>query len=191
MHAQKPKFAASTWNTLGVSTEFPASISANSVLTVSRTMKLCPVVLYLQWCTESVNLLSYRYHLEGSGSRITGNLGYQAMFPEFSLLSNLLSEYHTLSFASFQDFLSPKRTTMTSQVKMEDTTDGLSKEKSCHDNTNKDVAGTSSNAQGFRRSSRRRVAPPVFVPQQKRKVYRHWSPAEKFALLRYLNRYDT
>ncbi|XP_071806729.1 uncharacterized protein [Asterias amurensis] len=77
---------------------------------------------------------------------------------------------------------------MTSRVKMEDTTDGLSKEKSCHDNTNKDVAGTSSNAQGFRRSSRRRVAPPVFVPQQKRKVYRHWSPAEKFALLRYLNR---
>ena len=38
-HAQKPKFAASPWNTLTVSTKFPASI-ADSVLTVSRTMKL-------------------------------------------------------------------------------------------------------------------------------------------------------
>ena len=41
-HAQKPKFAANPWITLAVSTEFPASVSADSVLTVSRAMKLGP-----------------------------------------------------------------------------------------------------------------------------------------------------
>ena len=41
-HAQKPKFAANPWNTLAVSTKFPASVSADSVLTVSRAMKLGP-----------------------------------------------------------------------------------------------------------------------------------------------------
>ena len=41
-HAQKPKFTANPWNTLAVSTEFPASVSADSVLTVSRAMKLGP-----------------------------------------------------------------------------------------------------------------------------------------------------
>ena len=40
--AQKPKLAANPWNTLAVSTELPASISADSVLTVSRAMKLGP-----------------------------------------------------------------------------------------------------------------------------------------------------
>ena len=40
-HAQKPKFAANPWNRLAV-TEFPASVSADSVLKVSRTMKLGP-----------------------------------------------------------------------------------------------------------------------------------------------------
>ena len=39
-HAQNPKFAANLWKTLDVSTEFPASVSADSVLTVSRAMKL-------------------------------------------------------------------------------------------------------------------------------------------------------
>ena len=33
-HAQKPKFAANPWNRLAVRTKFPASISADSVLTV-------------------------------------------------------------------------------------------------------------------------------------------------------------
>ena len=37
-HAQKPKFTANLWNTLATSTEFPASVSADSVLTVSRAM---------------------------------------------------------------------------------------------------------------------------------------------------------
>ena len=41
-HAQKPKFAANPWNTLAVSTEFSASVSADSVLTISRAMKLGP-----------------------------------------------------------------------------------------------------------------------------------------------------
>ena len=41
-HAQKPKFPANPLNTLAVSTEFPASVSADSVLTVSRAMKLGP-----------------------------------------------------------------------------------------------------------------------------------------------------
>ena len=41
--AQKSKFAANPWNTLAVSTEFPAYVSADSVLTVSRAMNLGPV----------------------------------------------------------------------------------------------------------------------------------------------------
>ena len=41
-HAQKRKFDANPRNTLAVSTESPASISTNSVLTVSRAMKLGP-----------------------------------------------------------------------------------------------------------------------------------------------------
>ena len=36
----KQKFAASPWNTLAVSTQFPAYVSAVSLLTVSRAMKL-------------------------------------------------------------------------------------------------------------------------------------------------------
>ena len=49
-HAQKPKFAANPWNTLAVSTEFPASVSADSVLTVSRAMKLGPELLHeMKW----------------------------------------------------------------------------------------------------------------------------------------------
>ena len=35
---QKPKFAANLWNTLTISTQFPASVSVDSVLTVSRAM---------------------------------------------------------------------------------------------------------------------------------------------------------
>ena len=41
-HAQKLKFAANPWNTLAISTEFPASVCAVSVLMVSRAMKLGP-----------------------------------------------------------------------------------------------------------------------------------------------------
>ena len=41
-YAQKPKFAANPGNVLAVSTEFPASVSADFVLTVSRAMKLGP-----------------------------------------------------------------------------------------------------------------------------------------------------
>ena len=41
-HGQKPKFSTNPWNTLAVSTKFPASISADAVLTVSRAMKLDP-----------------------------------------------------------------------------------------------------------------------------------------------------
>ena len=39
-HAQKPKFVADPWNTLVVIKEFPATVSADSLLTVSRAMKL-------------------------------------------------------------------------------------------------------------------------------------------------------
>ena len=41
-HEQKPKFSASPWNTLAVSTEFLASVSADSVLRVTRAMNLGP-----------------------------------------------------------------------------------------------------------------------------------------------------
>ena len=37
MHSQKPKFAAYPWNMLAVSTELPASVSANSVLAVKQS----------------------------------------------------------------------------------------------------------------------------------------------------------
>ena len=39
-HVQKPKLANNPWNTLAVSTEFPPLVSADSMLTVSRAMKL-------------------------------------------------------------------------------------------------------------------------------------------------------
>ena len=39
-HRQKPTFAANLWNTLAMSTEFPTCVTADSVLTVSRAMKL-------------------------------------------------------------------------------------------------------------------------------------------------------
>ncbi len=41
-HAHKQKFSANSWNTFDVSKEFPASISADSLLMVSRAMKLGP-----------------------------------------------------------------------------------------------------------------------------------------------------
>ena len=43
-HVQKPKFVANPWNMLASSTEFPVSVSADSVLKVSRAMKLGPVL---------------------------------------------------------------------------------------------------------------------------------------------------
>ena len=43
--ALKPKFADNPWNTLVVRTEFPASVSADSVLTVSRAIKLGPCLI--------------------------------------------------------------------------------------------------------------------------------------------------
>ena len=42
MQVHKPKFPAKLWNTLEVSKEFPASISADSLLTVSIAVKLGP-----------------------------------------------------------------------------------------------------------------------------------------------------
>ena len=42
MHAHKPKFPAYPLNTLDVSTEFPTSVSGNSLHIVSRAMKLGP-----------------------------------------------------------------------------------------------------------------------------------------------------
>ena len=44
-YMQEQKFVDNSRNTLAVSTEFPASVSANSVLTVSRAMKLGPGVV--------------------------------------------------------------------------------------------------------------------------------------------------
>ena len=44
-HVHKLKFRAIPWNTLGVSTEFIASVRPDSVLTVSRAMKLGPGIL--------------------------------------------------------------------------------------------------------------------------------------------------
>ena len=41
-HAQKPKFLANLLNMLAVSTEFPAAVSADSLLMVSKAMKLGP-----------------------------------------------------------------------------------------------------------------------------------------------------
>ena len=41
-HGQKPKMVTNPWNMLAMSTEFPASASTDSVLTVSRAMKLGP-----------------------------------------------------------------------------------------------------------------------------------------------------
>ena len=46
---QKPKFAGNLWNTLDVSTEFPASASVDSLFTVSRSMKLGPSLYTLMW----------------------------------------------------------------------------------------------------------------------------------------------
>ena len=43
-HAQKPKFAANPWNTLAVSTEFPASVSAESAL--HQPINLRPIQLW-------------------------------------------------------------------------------------------------------------------------------------------------
>ena len=43
---QKPKFVANLWNTLAISIEFPASVSADSMLMVSRAMKLGPVLTF-------------------------------------------------------------------------------------------------------------------------------------------------
>ena len=45
----KPKFAGNLWNTLDVSTEFPASASVDSLFTVSRSMKLGPSLYTLMW----------------------------------------------------------------------------------------------------------------------------------------------
>ena len=39
-HEQKPRFVANPWNTLVWSTEFAASVNADSVVTVSRAMKM-------------------------------------------------------------------------------------------------------------------------------------------------------
>ncbi len=41
----KQKFSANLWNRLDVSTEFPASVSADSLLTASRAMKLGPDII--------------------------------------------------------------------------------------------------------------------------------------------------
>ena len=41
----KPKFPANPWNTHDVSKEFPASVSVDSLLTISRAMKFDPVDL--------------------------------------------------------------------------------------------------------------------------------------------------
>ncbi len=44
MHAHKQTFSANPRNTLDVSTRFPASVSADSLLTVNRAMKFGPDV---------------------------------------------------------------------------------------------------------------------------------------------------
>ena len=41
-HAHKQTFPANLWNTNGISLEYPAYVSADSLLTVSRAMKLGP-----------------------------------------------------------------------------------------------------------------------------------------------------
>ena len=57
MHAQTPEFAANLWNRLARSTEFPASVSADSWLTVSRAMKLgFDVTLWGSWKAPETGL---------------------------------------------------------------------------------------------------------------------------------------
>ena len=65
-HAQKPKFAANPWNTLAVSREFPASVSADSMLTVSRAMQMGPDIdnsdeVLLPWSIRPVHVVQHLY----------------------------------------------------------------------------------------------------------------------------------
>ena len=59
-HAQKPTFAANPCNTLAVSTEFPPSVSADSVLTVSRAKKLGPDQVLLRTLDHSFGICCHR-----------------------------------------------------------------------------------------------------------------------------------